>query len=94
LSKTGNTPQIFLVLPAFSPESRLILILKSKHYITKLFFRAMEDETWIKGFFSERWDWFDQYKRPPEPSYYDQTAGSSPRNKPAEEIIKIWYNST
>lgn len=58
------------------------------------FFRAMEDETWISGFFSERWDWFDQYKRPPEGSYYDETGGSSPRNKPAEDVIKIWYNLT
>lgn len=56
------------------------------------FFRAIENETWIKGFFSERWDWFDQYKRPPEGSYFDQTGGGSPRNKPAEEVIKIWFS--
>lgn len=53
-------------------------------------FRVMEEETWISGFFSERWDWFDQYKRSPKMSEavnYDQTGGDSPRNKLAEKRL-------
>lgn len=57
-------------------------------------FKAMEDEVWINGFIPERWDYFDQYNRTGdtyEAHYYDSTRGASPRAKPAEDLIKLWF---
>jgi len=58
------------------------------------FFKAIEDEPWITGVFTERWDWFDQFRRPGDSSwaqYFDETSGGSPRSKPAEEVVKLWF---
>jgi hypothetical protein len=58
------------------------------------FFKAAAEEEWIRGIFTERWDWFDQYRRPadtPEAVYFDATLESSPRSKPAEEVIRLWF---
>ncbi|MFQ5951136.1 MAG: hypothetical protein ACE5KH_03525, partial [Candidatus Geothermarchaeales archaeon] len=59
------------------------------------FFRALEDEPWITGVFTERWDWFDQFHRPGDTfgaRYFDSTTETSPRSKPAEEVVKLWYS--
>lgn len=58
-------------------------------------FKAMEDEEWINGFIPERWDYFDQYDRVGESYesyYYDHTRGASPRSKPAEDLINLWFD--
>ncbi len=58
------------------------------------FFTAIEDEDWINGVFSERWDWFDQYRRSGETYeayYFDSTREASPRSKPAEEALRLWF---
>jgi hypothetical protein len=59
------------------------------------FFRALENETWVDGVISERWDFFDQYDRVGdsyEAAYFDMTREASPRSKPAEEVVKLWFN--
>ena len=58
------------------------------------FFKTVAETPWVSGVFTERWDWFDQYERPGDPpgaSYFDATFESSPRSKPAEEVVKLWY---
>ena len=58
------------------------------------FFQVASELPYIKGVFTERWDWFDQYHRPadtPEAIYFDATLESSPRSKPAEEVVKLWF---
>ena len=58
------------------------------------FFKALEDETWVNGVVSERWDYFDQYVRTGEgyeAIYFDMTREASPRCKPAEDLIKLWF---
>ena len=59
------------------------------------FFKVVEESPWIQGVFTERWDWFDQYGRnadTPETVYFDETTGASPRSKPAEEVIRLWFS--
>lgn len=59
------------------------------------FFKALEDESWVSGVFTERWDWFDQYHRSGdtyEAKYFDATREASPRSKPAEIVVKLWYS--
>jgi len=59
------------------------------------FFKAIEDESWVSGIFTERWDWFDQYHRSGdtfEAKYFDATREASPRSKPAEVVVKLWYS--
>ena len=59
------------------------------------FFKAVDESPWISGVFTERWDWFDQFARPVDPpgaSYFDATLESSPRSKPAEDVVKLWYS--
>ncbi|MFQ5570889.1 MAG: hypothetical protein ACE5G0_14510 [Rhodothermales bacterium] len=53
------------------------------------FFQALEDEPWIQGMFSERWAWFDEMDYPG--IFFDLITGDSPRSKPAEEVIKLWF---
>ena len=59
------------------------------------FFKVVEESPWIRGVFTERWDWFDQYQRPGDPpgaSYFDATFEASPRSKPAEEVVRLWFD--
>ena len=58
------------------------------------FFKVVSETPWIRWVFTERWDWFDQYRRPGDPpgaSYFDATLESSPLSKPAEEVIRLWF---
>ena len=58
------------------------------------FFSVLKNETWVTGAFSERWDYFDHFARlndSPSSYYFDQTIGNSPRNKPAESVIRLWF---
>lgn len=60
------------------------------------FFKVAAASPWIKGVFTERWDWFDQYHRSadtPEAIYFDATRESSPRSKPAEEVVRLWFEA-
>ncbi len=54
-------------------------------------FTALADEPWVTGLILQRMDWFDQYRRPRDQIYWDETLASSPRSKPAEEIMRLWY---
>ncbi|MFQ5604591.1 MAG: dockerin type I domain-containing protein [bacterium] len=53
------------------------------------FLEALEDESWVSGLFSQRWDWFDGLDHPG--IFFDSMTGNSPRNKPVEQLIKLWY---
>ncbi|MFQ5652154.1 MAG: dockerin type I domain-containing protein [bacterium] len=53
------------------------------------FLEALEDESWVSGLFSQRWDWFDELNHPG--IFFDSMTGNSPRNKPAERLIKLWF---
>jgi hypothetical protein len=58
------------------------------------FFNVVRNTTWINGVFTERWDYFDHLARlgdAPSSYYFDQTISDSPRNKPAEAVIKLWF---
>lgn len=58
------------------------------------FFNVIQNKSWISGVFSERWDYFDHFARlgdAPSSYYFDQTIGVSPRNKPAESVVKLWF---
>ena len=57
------------------------------------FFKVAAASPWIKGVFTERWDWFDQYRRPADEIYFDATLESSPRSKPAEEVMRLWFST-
>ena len=59
--------------------------------IAEAFFQAVEGMQWVTGIWIERMDWFDQFARPPEGWYFDATVESSPRRKPAEDIIARWF---
>ena len=52
------------------------------------FFQALHDADWISGMFSERWDWFEEQDKPG--THGDDIIGS-PRGKPAEEVVKLWF---
>lgn len=56
------------------------------------FFDVISERPWIEGALMGSFDWFDQYTRPPEELYFDQTTGASPRSKPAEEVIRLWFD--
>jgi hypothetical protein len=59
------------------------------------FFNGVAETPYIRGFFIERWDWFDQYRRlgdQPGANYFDETLGASPRSKPAEDVIRAWFS--
>ncbi len=57
------------------------------------FFDVIAERDWIDGALVGILDWFDQYARPPEQWYYDQTDQGSPRSKPAEEVIRLWFDA-
>ncbi len=77
------------------PERRGEVDFQEQAAYYEAFFQALADEPVIKGVFTERWDWWDQFKRTGytnEAKYFDATTGASPRSKPAEEVNKKWYN--
>ena len=53
------------------------------------FFQAIEDESWVEGFISARWSWFDVLDYPG--INVDAFLDASARNKPAEDLIKLWF---
>lgn len=64
-------------------------------YYEALFF-ALQDEPWVRGVFTERWDWFDQFDRggaSPEAIYFDNTIEGSPRSKPAGQVLELWLGA-
>ncbi len=55
--------------------------------------QAFADEPWITGIMLSVTDWFDQFARPPEGLYFDQTFQASPRSKPAEDVSALWFGA-
>ena len=51
--------------------------------------QAFDDETWVNGMATWFWEWFDALDHPG--LIFDAFTGVSPRNKPAEDVIKLWF---
>ena len=79
-------------LPNPPPANQTDFSEQSMYY--EAFMSVLSRQAWVGGIFTERWDYFDHFARTgSEPSsyYFDQTLGSSPRNKPAEAVVSLWY---
>jgi hypothetical protein len=57
------------------------------------FFAAIAERPFIDGVLVGVFDWFDQYARAPEHWYFDATNESSPRSKPAEQVLRLWFSA-
>ena len=58
------------------------------------FYTSVDEYDWIKGVITERWDYWDEYRRFSEEfdvQYFDETNAASPRNKPAEDVVTLWH---
>lgn len=58
------------------------------------FFASLEKYDWATGIMTERWDFWDEYRRFGEDyniQYFDETNSASPRNKPAEDVVALWF---
>ncbi|MFQ5380613.1 MAG: hypothetical protein ACE5EF_03175 [Dehalococcoidia bacterium] len=55
---------------------------------------SLREDPRVAGVLTERWDWFDQFDRGGgslEARFFDQTRESSPRSKPAEQVLGLWF---
>lgn len=57
-------------------------------------FQLVANESWVDGVFIGIVDWFDQFARPAEGIYFDQTFQASPRSKPAEDVTSLWFTNS
>lgn len=76
------------------PELRSPIDFAEQVLYYEAFFTAMNDEPWVSGIISERWDYWDDWRRTgdsPDAAYFDESTGSTPRNKPAEDVIALWF---
>jgi len=55
------------------------------------FFQTILNRPIIKGVFVERIGWFEPLIYSPEYEYFNQLGTTSVRNKPAEEVVKLWF---
>lgn len=55
--------------------------------------QAFASEPWVTGIMLSVTDWFDQFARPPEGLYFDQTFQASLRSKPAEDVSALWFSA-
>ncbi len=53
--------------------------------------QIVANETWVDGLFVASMNWFDQFKRTEEFYYFDETILGSPRSKPAEQVLSVWF---
>lgn len=96
----GNTSRIYLVITFDStdamfstedPEQRTATDFNEQVLYYEAFFSTIGKAPWVQGVFTERWDYFDEYRRfDPEQAYFDETNAASPRNKPAEDVVALW----
>lgn len=55
------------------------------------FFQAIYNRPQIHGVFVERISWFEQLIFSPNYEFFYQGGSASVRNKPAEEVVKMWF---
>lgn len=58
------------------------------------FFASLDKYEWATGIMTERWDFWDEYRRFGDDyniQYFDETNSASPRNKPAEDVVVLWF---
>ena len=60
--------------------------------LLEAFLDVVAGRDWIDGAISGM-DWFDQYARDADNWYYDLTNQGSTRSKPAEEVMKLWFDT-
>ena len=93
----GNVP-VYFNFSAYSadaqPQSVLALPISQVDYQEQVTYyeaiiQAIDDEAWVNGFVTFHWDWFDEMDRPGLRA--DAFTSGSPRSKPAEDVIKLWF---
>jgi len=58
------------------------------------FYTSLDQYDWVDGIFTERWDFWDEYRRFGEDynvQYFSEIGSASPRNKPAEDVVALWH---
>ena len=98
----GNTSRIFMVITFDStdaqfstedPASRTPTDFNEQVLYYEAFMSTIGKQPWVVGVFTERWDYWDEYRRFGDDyniQYFDMTNGASPRNKPAEDVMALW----
>ena len=98
----GNTSRIIMVITFEStdaqfstedPDQRTPVDFNEQVLYYEAFYSTIGDQPWISGVFTERWDYWDEYRRFGDDyniQYFDMTNGASPRNKPAEDVVALW----
>ncbi len=98
----GNSTPIYAVITFDStdaqfstedPEQRTPTDFNEQVLYYEAFYSTIEKSDWATGVFTERWDYWDEYRRSGEDfnvQYFDETNAASPRNKPAEDVVALW----
>lgn len=58
------------------------------------FYTSLDQYDWVDGIITERWDFWDEYRRFGEEydvQYFSEIGSASPRNKPAEDVVALWH---
>lgn len=98
----GGTTPVYVVLTIGSsdaqnttedPAKRSPVDFNEQVLYYEAFFASLEEYDWVSGIITERWDYWDEYRRFGDDyniQYFDETHGASPRNKPAEDVVALW----
>ncbi|MCW4011675.1 MAG: hypothetical protein NWF07_01645 [Candidatus Bathyarchaeota archaeon] len=98
----GNTSRIIMVITFDStdamfstedPALRTATDFNEQVLYYEAFFTTVSEQSWVRGVFTERWDYWDEYRRFGDDyntQYFDETNVASPRNKPAEDVVALW----
>jgi hypothetical protein len=76
------------------PEQRSATDFNEQVLYYEAFYASLDKYDWVDGIITERWDYWDEYRRFGESldvRYFDETNGASPRNKPAEDVVALWH---
>jgi hypothetical protein len=75
------------------PDNRSQVDFNEQVLYYEAFYTSLDKFDWVSGIFTERWDYWDEYRRFGDDfntKYFDETHGASPRNKPAEDVVSLW----
>ena len=79
---------------AEDPELRSAVDFNEQVIYYEAFFTSLEKYDWATGIMTERWDFWDEYRRFGDEyniQYFAETTSASPRNKPAEDVMALWF---
>jgi hypothetical protein len=100
--RLGNSTPIYAVITFDStdaqfstedPAQRTPTDFNEQVLYYEAFYSTIEKSDWATGVFTERWDYWDEYRRSGDDfnvQYFDETNAASPRNKPAEDVVALW----